>query len=116
MKTKTTMKEIKNNYSSLWFAGYADLQNIFRNREANCYNSGVYGWNCDIYIDFARDMAISTGYRNMAGSRIPDEILKKYDARALQIAKNTENLDWQEVDRRLEENAENFIEELSRLS
>ncbi len=84
-KIKTSMKEIRNGWSKVFRAGYCDLQNIFRNREPQFYNSGVYGWNCDVYCDYKRDIAITTGYRNMAGIRIPDELIRAYDSRAKEI-------------------------------
>lgn len=92
MKTKTTMKWIRNNFSCRWFVEYAELQNIFHSREADYYNAGVYGWNCDVYVDYATDTAISTGYRNMAGCRVPDEILEKYDQKAQEILRKQDDI------------------------
>ena len=50
-KQHTTMKYIRNNWSKVFRVGYCDLQNIFRYEEPQYYNSGVYGWNCDVYCD-----------------------------------------------------------------
>lgn len=109
MKKHTTMKEIKNRFNKVYQTGYCDLQNIFRHSEPQYYNTGIYGWNCDIYTDYSRDIAISTGYRNMRGAMIPREIIEKYDKIALEILKDAFRVDVFEA---LEENKENFLNEL----
>ena len=114
-KQHTTMKYIRNNWDKVFRAGYCDLEYIFHHEEPQYYNSGVYGWNCDIYCDYARDIAITTGYRNMAGQRIPDEILKKYDAIAKEIIKNQWNESYEATKSKLDENRENFLAELNKL-
>jgi hypothetical protein len=86
-----------------------------RYEEPNYYNSGVYGWNCDIYCDFKRDIAITTGYRNMAGERIPSELLEKYTNIAKKIIENEFNKPYNEIKEELEQNRENFFEELSNI-
>ena len=115
MKNKTTIKYIKNNYSKIFRCGYCDLQFIMRGYDATYYNSGIYGWNCDVYTDLGRDIAITTGYRNMAGSLIPDEIIKKYSAIAEEILKNQFAKPYEEVAKVLEENREKFFNELNTL-
>lgn len=112
MKTKTTIKSIKNNWANVYYCGYCDLQDIFRYEEAQYYNAGVYGWNCDIYVDYARDIAITTGYRNMTGKRIPSELIKKYSDIAKEIAKSPFTKSYDEVKKALDENRENFLNEL----
>ena len=114
-KQHTTMKYIRNVWGNVFRVGYCDLQNIFKYEEPQYYNSGVYGWNCDIYCDFARDIAITTGYRNMAGKRVPDEILEKYDAIAKEILKNTFSIPYTELKEKLDENRQNFLDELAKL-
>ena len=74
-KIKVAMKEV-NNFRKVYRMGYCDLQYIMQGVEPTFYNSGVYGWNCDIYVDYSRDIAITTGYRNMRGERIPHDILR----------------------------------------
>ena len=115
MKIKTTMKAINNNYSKVFRTGYCDLQYIMKYQEANFYNSGVYGWNCDIYIDYKNDIAISTGYRNMTGDRIPEELIKKYSLIAKKILENTFKKPYDEIKTALDENRENFFNELNNL-
>lgn len=114
-KQHTTMKYIRNNWTKVFRVGYCDLQNIFRYEEPQYYNSGVYGWNCDVYCDFARDIAITTGYRNMAGRNIPSEILEKYDAIAKEIIKNQWNESYEATKAKLDENREKFLAELENI-
>lgn len=116
MKIKTTMKYIENLYSKVFRCGYCDLQYIFRYEDAMYYNAGVYGWNCDIYVDFQHDIAITTGYRNMRGIRIPDEILEKYTKIAKEILEaDSWKTPFDETKAKLDENRKNFLEELNNL-
>lgn len=111
MKIKVTMK-ILNNVSKVFRCGYCDLQNIFKYVEADFYNRGVYGWNCDIYTN-GYSVAITTGYRNLRGKRIPDEIICKYDKIAREILEK--RLTFAELEKELAENRMNFINELKAL-
>ena len=112
MKIETTMKAIRNNYAKVFRVGYCDLQYIMRYYEPDYYNAGVYGWNCDIYIDHKRDIAITTGYRNMAGIRVPSEIREKYSTIAKEILENTFRKPYEDIKQALDENRENFWKEL----
>lgn len=114
MKIKTTRNYLKNVYKNVYCAGYCDLQYIFRCTEAAYYNSGVYGWNWDAYADFNTDAVITTGYRNMIGSRVPDELIEKYTVRAKEIVNNQFNIEnYAEAMHTLQRN---FWDELSRRS
>lgn len=115
MKNKTTIKYIKNNYAKIFRCGYCDLQFIMRGYDATYYNAGVYGWNCDIYTDIVRDIAITTGYRNMTGLLIPNEIIKKYSAIAKEILKNQFAKPYKEIEDALADNREKFFNELNTL-
>lgn len=115
MKTKTTIKFIKNNYNKVFYCGYSDLYYIFRYEEPQYYNAGVYGWNCDIYCDYKRDIAITTGYRNMTGKRIPDELIKKYSEKAKTILENTFVTSYDDIKNALDENREAFLNELNNI-
>jgi hypothetical protein len=114
-KQHTTIKNIRNNWAKVFRAGYCDLSYIFHHEEPQYYNAGVYGWNCDIYCDYSRDIAITTGYRNMAGIRIPDEILKKYDAIAKKIIENQWGESYEATKAKLDENRNNFFAELENI-
>lgn len=112
MKKKTTIKNIKNNYKT-FYCGYCDLQHIFSLEEAQFYNAGVYGWNCDIYT--SGNIAITTGYRNMTGKRIPNEIIEKYENIAKEILKQPFTTPFEDKKKALEENKENFFKELNNI-
>ena len=115
MKQHTTIKNIRNFWAKKFYCGYCDLQYIFRYEEPTYYNSGVYGWNCDIYCDYSRDIAITTGYRNMTGKRIPDELLTKYTNVAKAILENTFAKPFEEIKKELDENRKNFLNELDNI-
>ena len=114
-KIKTTIKDIRNNWKHVFYCGYCDLQYIFRYEEPQYYNCGVYGWNCDIYCDFSRDIAITTGYRNMTGRRIPQELIEKYSKIAKEIVKNQWAESYEATKAALDENREKFLDELLKL-
>lgn len=111
MKKETTIKSIKNNFANVYRCGYCDLQDIFRYETPAYYNSGVYGWNCDIYCDFEKDIAITTGYRNMTGKMIPHKLIKKYSNIAKEIVKDW-NKPYEEIKKEIKQNRENFLNEL----
>jgi hypothetical protein len=112
MKTKTTMKFIRQNWGNVYCCGYCDLQDIMKGKEPTYYNCGVYGWNCDIYTNIARDIAITTGYRNMIGKQIPAELIKKYSVIAEEITRDMWAKDYDEIAAELEQNRQNFFDEL----
>lgn len=112
-KTKITMKSIKNNWRNIYSCGYCDLQYIMKYNEPAFYTSGVYGWNCDIYVDYAKDIAITTGYRGMTGKMIDNAIIEKYSNVAKKIVENTFNLSYEEIKKALDENVEAFYNELT---
>ena len=115
MKIETTMKRIVSMYSKVFRVGYCDLQYIFNGIDPMYYNAGVYGWNCDIYIDHKRDIAITTGYRNMRGKCIPSDILKKYSKIAEDLIREYRWSNYAEIRAKLDENRENFLAELDSL-
>lgn len=115
MKTKTAMTHITKVYDNVYCCGYCDLQYIMRGVEPQYYNCGVYGWNCDIYTDISRSLAITTGYRNMRGRLIPLELIKKYSDIAEGICKDTWKKSYDEIKEALEANRENFFDELANI-
>ncbi len=114
-KQHTSIKDIRNYWGKVFRCGYCDLQYIMRGTEPQYYNSGVYGWNCDIYCDYGRDIAITTGYRNMAGMRIPSEIIKKYSKIAQEICSQFWGADYEKKLDELEQNRQAFFAELDTL-
>lgn len=78
MKFKTTNKDIKNYYSKVFSVGYCDLYDFLKGcNEPIGYNHGVYGWNYDLYV--IKDVAITTGYRNLVGEPLPKEFYDLYN-------------------------------------
>ena len=114
-KIKTDMKRINNGFKKVFRCGYCDLQYIFRYEEPQYYNCGVYGWNCDIYVDYKRSIAITTGYRNMRGQSIPHEVIKKYSDTAKEIEKAPFTKPYSQIKAALDENRENFLDEIETL-
>lgn len=111
-KIHTTIKYVKNVWGNVYRCGYCDLQYIMRYEEPMYYNSGVYGWNCDVYCDFKNDVAITTGYRNMAGRVIPHELIERYSNVAKEIIENGRNKTFDEIKEALDHNRRNFFDEL----
>lgn len=112
MKIKTTNKYIKTIWRNVYRCGYCDLQYIMKGTDPVYYNCGVYGWNYDVYCDYKRNIAITTGYRNMTGERIPSELIEKYSNIAKEIYNQHWGKDYEEKLAELERNRENFFEEL----
>ena len=74
-KIKFTRSDVNRFYSRVYRAGYCELYPLYRESEAIGYNSGVYGWNFDIYT-FGSGIAITSGYRSMCGDQLPERCKK----------------------------------------
>lgn len=109
MKKSTTMKNIKNTYTHILQAPYCTLQDVLYNMDAQYYNSGAYGWNCDIYT--FGDVAIVTGHHNMCGKKIPPETIDKYAAIARSIIVDDYHLDYADKMNALTVNVTKMINE-----
>ena len=94
------MREVQRNYRC-YQTGYSDLQVILATSYPEYYNAGVYGWNCDVYT--FGDVAITTGYRNTKGKRIPEELIERYERKA------QSTYDWRER----KEIAADFVKEVA---
>ena len=114
-RIKTDMKRINEGFRKVFRAGYCDLQYIYKYKNPQYYNCGVYGWNCDIYVDYKRDIAITTGYRNMRGKQIPADLIKKYSDIAKDISKTPFFVPYEDVKTALDENREKFLDELNKI-
>lgn len=87
MKTKTTQKQIKENFSNILAIGHVEYYHLLDKYKASYYTCGVYGWNADIIIDYTTDTAIVTGYRTF-GDRLNDKqlaIFEKYNDKARKL-------------------------------
>lgn len=61
MKYKITQKETRQNFVKVFKVGYCEIESIEYFLSPEAYNSGINGWNYDLYT-FVR-YAITTGYR-----------------------------------------------------
>lgn len=113
MKSKTAMNICKQ-FRHVYRTGYCDLQYIAPSSmiSPQFYNCGTYGWNCDLYCDYGNDAIITTGYRNMRGTPIPQELLDKYNSFASEIGKQKYN-SYDEMQSAYYANFEAFIQELN---
>lgn len=78
----TSMKTALANSKHVFRIGYCSLQYLFKPSTRTFYNSGIYGWNCDIFHCYVPNIGLcvlTTGYRNMKGTRIPDSIARQYN-------------------------------------
>lgn len=83
-KQKAAMNICKG-FDRVFSAPYCALQSICPESfiQPRYYNSGVYGWNNDMYV--INGVIITTGYRNLRGEEIPPEIIEKYSEKAVAI-------------------------------
>lgn len=114
MKIETSMKKIKENYTTIGI-GYCNAYHLLSGIEPTFYNCGVYGWNNDIYI--IGDVAIVTGYRNLQGDFYPNhETLTKYEKKAKQLYKNYDlskhNYKYDLLYKKIEKLRNDFIKEV----
>lgn len=107
MKKQISMT-VHSNYKYVFKTGYYGLSTICKHIEPQYYNSGIYGWNCDIYV--SGDIMICTGYRNMRGITVPSNIIEKYTNIARSIINN--KYSYEKECQLLEENYNNFLQEL----
>ena len=91
-KIKTTRKQIKNSFSKIFYCGYCDLDEI-TTKSPLLYNSGVYGWNYDVYV--FGNIAVTTGYRGMFGKRIDFDFLQSLQKEA----KENNKLMWSDSEK-----------------
>ena len=117
MKFKTSMTALKRmSYDRIFKSGYCDLQDIMHGKDPLYYNTGVYGWNCDIYTAYidGKSIAITTGYRNTRGTWIPSDLIKKYNKRMDDIM---EHVAWSdpEIDDLRESVRKDFYRDLLKL-
>ncbi len=71
MKFSMTRKEISRKFSTVYSCGYCELEPLFSNSDAVGFNSGVYGWNFNVF-SFG-SVAITSGYRGMFGAELPEK-------------------------------------------
>ena len=111
MKTRTTNKDIKNNYFYIYRIGYCDLHHLLNYESPFAYTCGVYGWNADIYdVD---GVAIVTGYRPGVGKSVDYEIVRKYDKKARDIIYNS-SIEYDKTKKQVKKLLKKFIDEITK--
>lgn len=72
---KLTRNDVRRMFTKIYELGYCEYQNELNKFKKIGYNSGLYGWNYDVYmIDY--DTCIVTGYRPF-GEKITSEVINK---------------------------------------
>lgn len=105
MKFKTT-KQIKQNYYNIISVGYCDTQHLLQFESPVAYNSGIYGWNYDLYE--INGVALITGYRPFNTKRPDYNIIKEYEDKARKIY--CSYLDFEEKKSQIKSLLNEFIE------
>jgi len=81
MSRHITRNEIERENQEILSTGYCTMQNLLKGKYRTAYNSGVYGWNFDVYQ--IGTTAIITGYRTFKGTIGANyQLIKKYDDKA----------------------------------
>ena len=80
MKAKATRKQITRAHKAVVAVHYCELQRLLKHESPIAYNSGLYGWNYDVYTFGA--YAITTGYRGMPGITAKYDLVREYNAKA----------------------------------
>ena len=84
MKYYITTKEIRSTHKRVFSCPACSLHYLLIGVNPYAYNSGVYGWNYDVYS--IGSTAIITGYRTTGGRKIPHELIAEYENKARKIA------------------------------
>ena len=108
MKMKTSMK-VTDLYKHTIAIGYCGAQHLLSGQQPKFYNSGIYGWNNDIYTGLLHDTCIVTGYRNLRGICPNYETLRYYEKQAEKVCGNWD-LTWEEKQDKLNLLLNEFIE------
>lgn len=75
---------------------YCGAQYLFNDSDRDFYNSGVYGWNCDVFLFYSERVVIATGYRTPSCyANVPRDIVKKYDDAARNAINNVRDYETQ---------------------
>jgi len=108
MRVKVSRKQIAENYYCI-SVGYCELQHLFMFQNSPYYNSGVYGWNFDVYAFEFRgcNVAITTGYRGMIdnckGNKCTYETYREFDNKAALILTDNSRNKKEQLDALIQE-------------
>jgi hypothetical protein len=90
MEKKYTNKEVKNLGMPIVSISANAIQSLLAYTPRNGWTeSRTYGWRSDIYI--IDGVVISTGYAPVKGTRLPSQLIDKYEAEAMAILSTSEN-------------------------
>lgn len=95
-------------YRKIIAIGYCGAAYLLKPFMRTGYNSGVYGWNYDLY-SFG-NVAIITGYRNINGIRPDYKKLEAYNEKA-RIIWESWDLEYSEKEKQITELLQAFIAE-----
>lgn len=94
---------------------YCGAQYLFNDSGRDFYNSGVYGWNCDVFLFYSERVVIATGYRTPACYiDAPSELVREYNGRAERIT--AEVHDWKPQRAAIEALRDEFISKLKEVT
>jgi hypothetical protein len=117
-KFKVTRKDIIDRYSTIFSAGYCDLQNIIQQPRIIGCNAGIYGWNYDVIEHPTNsNICIVTGYRPF-GKPIEWNFIKKFNKKveeAQQLYYDKKTISYEELVRKLNRIEKLFWRELEKV-
>lgn len=79
MKLKVTNKQLKGSFQNIIYMDNLHFLSYAVTDGASFYNSGVYGWNYDVYVYDYKTILV-TGYRNLPYNIRNYKIEEKYNA------------------------------------
>ena len=83
MKILVSRKQIKDNFRNVYIMDESKAQTIFYGQSPAYYTSGIYGWNCDVYI-IDSDTVVTARYRPFV-ERLPEAIEKDMFKKASRV-------------------------------
>lgn len=92
------------------------LESLFRYHDPDYYNSGVYGWNFDVWTFPKQKVLIASGDRvPMYYKTVSEEILKRYMGMANEVKLEDYDYSFVKCRDKLEDLIDEFINEVSSL-
>ena len=112
MKYKITQKETRQNFVKVFKVGYCEIISIEYFLTPEAYNSGIYGWNYDLFT--FGSYAITTGYRPI-GTYANEHFIKTINEIAYDCKqKYLHNKKFRECQDECENRIYNFLSNYSR--
>ena len=109
MNIELTINDLKNNFGIIVSCGYCELQSLLNMKNRVGYNSGVYGWNFDVF-DFG-GVGLITGYRTRgADVRLSIDFCERWDERAKKATYEERKQVLAEFEKELQRIARDFVE------